>query len=96
MEVRVPIEPGVNSVAQAVGVTERLVCGEDHPHEAFAEAAVQRDDERMCRLAKQVERCPEALPPPGCHRLRFPLGTTYAEAARRILRRATWAGLTAP
>ena len=83
-------------MTEAVAVAGRSRCGDGHPHEAFAAALVLRDDARACRLARQVERCTDALPPACCRRLRFPLGTTYAEAARRTLRRAAWAALGTP
>ena len=82
-------------MAQSSEGRVRDVCGR-HPHEEFLEAMALRDDERTRRLARCVWDCAEAVPAVCCLWLRFPAGTTYAEASRRVLRRAAGAPLTAP
>ena len=78
---------------QAVEIASE-VCGADHPHEALVEAMVLMDDERARRLAGRLRGCTKALPLSCSLWLRFAPGSTYAEAARRVLKRASWASLS--
>ena len=76
-----------------LGLAERTAheaCGHDHPHEAFVEAVALRDDERARRLAGRLRECADVVPLSCCLWLGFPVGTTYAEAARRALRQKAW------
>jgi hypothetical protein len=76
-----------------LGLAERTAhepCGHDDPREAFVEAMALQDDERARRLAGQLRECADVVPVSCCIWLGFPVGTSYAEAAERTLRRKAW------
>ena len=82
-----------------LGLSERVAHEareRDDPREAFVEAMALQDDERAHRLAGRLRECTDVVPPSCCLWLGFPVGTTYAEAARRALRRKAWALLSGP
>jgi hypothetical protein len=76
-------------MARTVTVEARGACDENHPHDAFMEALALWDDARAHRLAARCRDCSGLVPASCCLWFGFPAGTTYAEAARRVLRRTS-------
>ncbi|MDM7856627.1 hypothetical protein [Cellulomonas alba] len=55
-----------------------------HIRDAFTEAIEDADPDALWRAAGRVWSCTDILPSSCCTLLDIPLGSTYAQAARRV------------